>query len=171
MDTYYASVGECPVAANKNHLTIWNGAASGKDMYVFRLLAVGSPAGTAAGLKVTLAALRVTLEPAGGTATAFAKAKPASADVPSPVVVRDAKAAAITVPGGGIEPIAFAVTSVNTEETSGSDASVFYKAPDDPTNAGGPEAVICPPGSGLLIRQLTLAGAGAVSFVVEIGLA
>jgi hypothetical protein len=169
VDTYYASVAEVPVGANKNLLSVFNATGSGKKLYVFRLMAVGSPTAAVVGLKITLAALRFNAEHSGGTTDVFAKADPASPNVPAQITMRHAKAVALTVPG--IEAIAFGLGNVNSEETSPADPGMLYKAPDDPSAAGGSAAVICSEGTGFVIRQLTLAGAGAISLVAEIGLA
>jgi hypothetical protein len=157
--TYYASVRESVAGANKRHLAVFNAVGSNKVMRVYRIVAAGTPTAAVAGLKISLAALRLTSAPTGGSALTFAKARTVSANVPSQVTV----AAATT--GGAVEAIAFGLGVVSGEETASDNESVIYEAPID-----GSEAIELVEGEGFEVRQLTLAAAGAVSIVAVIGL-
>jgi hypothetical protein len=67
--------------------------------------------------------------------------------------------------GGSVEPIAFGLGGVSGEETASDNESVLYEAPID-----GSEQIECPEGTGIEVRQGTLASAGAVSIVAVVGL-
>lgn len=156
--TYYASVRESAVAANKRHLSIFNDVGSGKTLVVYRIIAAGTPVAAVSGGTVAIAALRITTPPADGQVMAFAKADPSNPNVPAQV---SARAAATT---GTVEAIAFGLAAITTEEASSSVESV-YEAPID-----GSQQVTFPEGTGFEVRQLTLASTGAVSIVAVIGL-
>lgn len=140
--TYYASIGESATAANKRHIGVFNGAASGKTLVVYRILAAGT--------QVPLAAIRLLSQPSGNV-TSFAKADPSTADAPAEVVVGTG------LSGGSIEPIAFGLGVPNGQS--------IYEAPID-----GSEQLKCPPGTGFEVRQLTTTTAGSVSIVAVVGL-
>jgi hypothetical protein len=158
VDTYYASVRDSAVAANKRHLSVFNAVGSGKTLVVYRIIAAGTPTTTVTGGAVAIAALRITTVPSDGTTMAFAAANPANPNVPAQVTAR------FGATTGTVEAIAFGLAAVNTEETSSSSESV-YEAPLD-----GSQQVTLPEGSGFEVRQGALASAGAVSIVAVIGL-
>lgn len=158
VDTYYASVRESAVAANKRHLSVFNAAGSGKTLVVYRIIAAGTPTAAVAGGTVAIAALRLTAIPTDGTTMAFAQANPGSPAVPAAVTARTGATT------GTVEAIAFGLAAVTTEETASSSESV-YEAPLD-----GSQQIALPEGSGFEVRQLTLASAGAVSIVAVVGL-
>jgi hypothetical protein len=160
VDTYYSSVREQVVGAGKRHLSVWNGAGSGKMVTIFRIKVVGAPIATAAGLKVSLGVVRLTSAPGGGTVGAWAKAVTANPNVPSQVEIRAAPTS------GNIETTFFAAAEVNPEETSAADNGLLYEAPID-----GSQPLTLAEGEGIEVRQGTLAGASTLSFVVTIGLA
>lgn len=156
--TYFASVRESAPAANKRHIGVFNGTGSGMTMVVYRIVAAGTPTATVTGQKITLAAIRLLSQPTG-TASTFAKAVPSNPDVPTQVIV------GTNLSNGTVEPIAFGLGVVQGEETAADNESVLYEAPID-----GSQQLECPEGTGFEVRQLTLAGAGAVSIVAVIGL-
>jgi hypothetical protein len=157
-DTYYASVRESIVGANKRHLSVFNDVGSGKIMMVYRIKAAGTPTAAVSGLIVALGALRITTVPTDGTAMGFAKARAANPDVPAQVTAR------FGATTGTVEPIAFGLGAVSGEETQAS-SDVIYEAPID-----GSQTVEFVEGTGFEVRQLTLASAGAISIIAVIGL-
>lgn len=157
--TYYASVRESTAGAQKRHLSVFNASGSGKTMVVYRIVAAGGPTAAVTGLKILLAAIRITSAPTDGSTMAFAKAKPGSADVPAQVTARTG-----ATTGTG-EAIAFGLGCVSGEETASDNESVLYEAPID-----GSEQVEFPEGTGFQVMQGTLAGAGNCSIVAVIGL-
>ena len=159
-DTYYASVRESAAGANKRHLSVFNAAGSGKDLVVYRIVAAGAPAAAVAGLKVALAAVRLTAVPTGGTPLAFAKAKSANPAVPAQVTVVTGATG-----GGGVEAVAFGLGVVSTEETASDNETVIYEAPID-----GSQQITLPEGEGFEVRQGTLASAGELNVVAVVGL-
>lgn len=156
--TYFASVRESALAANKRHMSVFNAAGSGVTPVIYKIRAAGTPTGTVAGQTAALAALRLTAAPTGGTVTSFAKAKPGGPDLPPEVTVREAHTA------GTVEAIAFGLGAVSGEETASAQGDTLYEAPID-----GSEIIEIPEGFGFEVRQLSLASAGAVSIVAIIG--
>jgi len=158
-DTYYASVRQSAVAADKRHLAIFNGVGSGKILRVYRITAFSSPVATVSGLIVPLGVIKTTSPPTDGGILAVAKAKATNPDVPAELLVRSAPTT------GTVEPIAFGGGTVSAEETQAS-TEVLYEAPID-----GSQAVECLEGAGFEVRQLTLpSSVGAISIIAVIGL-
>lgn len=177
MDTYFSSIRECPVGADRRFMAVFNGAGSGKVILVHRVVAVGEPVAAVTGLVVPLACNRIQAAPAGGTVMAVAKAVPADITggrlatpaLPAQVTVlksrNDANTSDTLITGGTPEPIGFGGGNVSGEETASANESTLYQAPLD-----GSEPIYCPEGWGFEVRQLTLASAGAIGLVAVFSL-
>jgi len=158
--TYYTSVINSAVAANKRHLVLFNGVGSGVLMKVYRIRATGAPQVAVAGLVVALGCFRVTSAPTGGTPGTFNKADTLDPDVPALVT------ATLTATGGAAqEPNVFGGGTVSSEETQAGGSISLYEAPIDGTK---PE--ICREGEGIVVVQGGLASAGAVHIIATVSL-
>lgn len=156
-NTYFVGVKESAVAANKRHLTIWNGTAA-QDLRVLWVQASGSPTGAVTGLVVPLYVCRITTQPTGGTTLTPAKAVASNPSVPGTIQC-------LTGATGGAaeEASPFGVGTVSGEETASLCESVLYQM-----MLNGSQPVTLAPGTGLVVKQGTLASAGAISIVVQV---
>ena len=155
--TYFVGVKESAVAANKRHLTIWNGTAA-QELRVLWVQATGAPTAAVAGLVVPLYVARITTQPTGGSTLTPSKAVASSPNVPATVEC-------LTGATGGAaeEASPFGVGTVSGEETGSLSESVLYQM-----MLNGAEPVTLGPGTGLVVKQGSLASAGAISIVVQV---
>lgn len=156
-NTYFVGVKESAVAAGKRHLTIWNGTAA-QELRILLVQATGAPTAAVSGLVVPLYCARVTTQPTGGSALTPSKAVASNPNVPATVEC-------LTGASGGAaeEASPFGVGTVSGEETASLGESVLYQM-----TLNGAQPVTLAPGTGLVVRQGTLASAGAISVVVQV---
>lgn len=154
--TYFTSVIASVAGANKHHLTIWNGAGSGKTLKIYKIAAVPWPTAAVTGLQITLLAARISTQPTGGTTKSIGEAADADPAIPSQVVAMAAPTNALTL----VAP-EFGCGTVSGEETVASTRSAVYEFSID-----GMKPVDVAPGLGITVRQGALAAAGAVSILI-----
>jgi hypothetical protein len=156
--TYFAGVVSSAAAANKYHLTLWNGTGSGKTVKIYRIKASGAPTAAVTGLVVPLGCF--TLFVAAPTAGAVVTPERADLADPSfPITGVESRTGPTVVPANqGTVP--FGVGEVSGEEAIGATTADLYEAPLD-----GTKPFVLPEGRGACIKQGALASAGAVSIV------
>lgn len=154
--TYFTSVIASVAGANKHHLTLWNGAGSGKTLKIFKIVASPWPTAAVTGLQITLLAARISTQPTGGTPKSIGEAADADPGIPTQVVSMAAPTNVLTL----VAP-EFGVGTVSGEETSASIRCPVYEYSID-----GMKPVDIGVGLGLTVRQGALAAAGAVSIVI-----
>lgn len=154
-NTYFVSVKQSTAGADKRHLTIWNGT-SNQDLRVLLVQAASAPTAAVTGLVIPLEAKRITSQPTGGSALTPSKAVASNPNVPASI---ECLAGAT---GGAVEEAsAFGVGTVSGEETAAAATSVLYQM-----TLNGAQPVTLGPGSGMLVKQGSLASAGAINVVV-----
>ena len=155
--TYYASVRESVVGANKRHLTIWNGHAT-VVVQVYHIKAAGHPTATGAGQVVPLYVARISAAPTGGSNAIIVKADSTNVNVPAAITATTADTGGATEVG----PVGCGV--VSGEETSSAIGDVLFESPID-----GSQPLVLRPSEGIVIRQGTLASVGAITIVAKLG--
>lgn len=151
--TWLTGVEASVAGANKKHLTIWNGAGSGKVVKVYLVKAAGAPTAAVTGQVIPLVCKRITSAPTGGTNPGFAAAAAGEQALPAQITVT----AAAT--GGAAEtgPILGAGTVSGEETSMGAVVSLID------FEIEGTKPVELAEGQGLVVRQGALASAGAVN--------
>lgn len=148
--THYVSSLASAAAANKHHLTIWNGAGSGKTIKIYGITATPAPTAAVTGLVIPLHAARITSAPTGGSLLTPNKAATSDPNLPAQIECR--MGATVTT----VEPSAFGVGTISGEETSAGVTSTLYNYEID-----GTKPIELLEGEGLTVRQGALASAGA----------
>jgi hypothetical protein len=157
--TYYVGVRESVAGANKRHIVLWNGHAT-VVVRVYNIRAAGAPTGTVTGTVVPLYVARLTSAPTNGTDVAFTPADSTNPNVPVTILCR-----ANTTTGaneGGV----ISVGAVSGEETASLGGDDLFTSPID-----GSQPLYLRPGEGIVVRQGTLASAGAISVSMRVGAA
>lgn len=154
-NTYYVGVKESAAGAGKRHLTIWNGTAA-QDLRVLLVQASGAPVATVTGQVIPLYCARITTQPTGGSALTPIKAVESNPNVPGTIQC-------LTGANGGAaeESSPFGVGTVSGEESASLAESVLYQM-----MLNGAQPVTLSPGTGMVVRQGTLASAGAINVLV-----
>lgn len=154
--TYHVSVRESAAGASKRHLVLFNAVGSGKTLKVYRVQAAPAPAAAVTGQQLALSVVRITTAPTGGSSATINKASTGNANVPNQVT------ATVGATGGATEEAsAFGLATVSGEETASAVAQDLYRFQID-----GTQPLTCAEGEGVLVKQGTLAGAGAASVAI-----
>ena len=154
--TYFTSVIASVAGANKRHLTIWNGAGSGKTLKLYKIVATGWPTAAVTGQVVALYSARITTQPTGGTTRTILQASNADAAAPAQVAAMAAPTNAPTE-----EAQIFGLGTVSGEETASAIRCPIYEFSID-----GLRPIECVQGQGVIVKQGALAAAGAVTVSV-----
>ena len=143
---YTVAVSASAVAANKHHISIWNGST-----YRIRILAIIAAMHTTAavtGYSMQYLAYRAS-SISGGTALTIDRLDPDDPALPSGITA--ATGATVTVAG---QPLV--ILTINPEETGGDVWRYFVP----------PKPIVIKPGTGFTIQQYGTAGAGLFNAVI-----
>ncbi len=143
---YVAAVSASAVAANKHHLTLWNGSA--QRVRVLAVIVACHTTAAVTGFTMQYLLLRAS-SVTGGTTLSIERLDPE--DPAPPAGIRALTGATVTVTGGPL-----AIFTLNPEETGG--FNWIYFVP--------PKPVVVAPNSGLTIQQYATAGVGLFNAVI-----
>lgn len=153
--TYFYGVKESAAGASKRHMAVFNPVGSGKTMTLYRVKASGAPTAAVTGQTIALTVGRVTSITAG---TNIAQQNAVSTDAAPGMT-------AVSLPTAATESAGFfGCGTVSGEETSSANESILYDAEID-----GSKPMTFAAGEGFLVKQGTLASAGAINLVARVG--
>lgn len=159
LDTYFVSANASGAAANKRHLCLFNASGSGKIIKLFRISAAGSPTLAVTGQTIALYATRITSAPTGGSNATIVRADTTNPALPAQIT------AMLQATGGAAEEASyFGCGVVSGEETASANESVIYQAA-----VNGAQPLTLREGEGIVVKQGSLASAGAATVVVAFG--
>jgi uncharacterized membrane protein YwzB len=143
---YVVAVSASAVAANKHHLTLWNGSA--QRVRVLAIIVACHTTAAVTGFTMQYLLLRASTV-SGGTALAIGKLDPDDPAPPSGITAFTG--ATVTVTGAPL-----AIFTLNPEET-GAFSWIYFRPP---------KPIVVGPGSGLTIQQYGTAGVGLFNAVM-----
>lgn len=154
--SWYVGAVASVAGANKHHLTLWNGAGSGKIIKVRQIIASGAPTAAVTGQIIALQAIRISTAPTGGTVTPSLACAGNEAALPAQIEARRAPTNSPTE-----ETSPFGIGTVSGEETGAPFRASIYEYSID-----GSKPVELAAGQGLTVKQGALASAGATSILI-----